>query len=74
VHLIAAGVLLVFANIFALRIQRRYTHSVLWRVTVERMQSRFPAVALGWQRYDGALRVVNLAGIVVGAALVVVGM
>ena len=69
----AAGLTLIVVNGLALRAQRRYTHSLLWRSTVERVRAGHPSLVLGWQRYDRIGRALNLAGLMLGIVLVVAG-
>ena len=71
---VALGVALLVINVFALRIQRRHTHSSVWRRTIERLRAGHSALLLGWQRYDRTGRALNLLGIALGLTLIVVGL
>jgi hypothetical protein len=73
VLLVVAGLALIVANGLGLRAQRRYTHSRLWRATIERVRAGHPSLILGWQRYDGLFRAINLLGLALGACLVIAG-
>jgi hypothetical protein len=54
--------------------QRRYTHSVLWRCTIERLRAGHPSLVLGWQRWDRHVRWINLVGVATGILLILTGM
>jgi hypothetical protein len=72
--LVGAGLALLLVNGFALRTRRRYTHSVLWRRSIGRLQARNPTLLLGGSRFDQAARVVNVLGLALGLILVLAGL
>jgi hypothetical protein len=74
VLLLFAGLTLIVANGLGLLAQRRYTHSRLWRATIERVRAGHPSLILGWQRYDRLARTFNLLGLAFGAYLVIAGL
>jgi hypothetical protein len=74
VLLVVVGLALIVANGLGLRAQRRYTHSRLWRATIERVRAGHPSLILGWQRYDGLFRAINRLGLALGACLVMAGL
>ncbi|HLG10672.1 MAG TPA: hypothetical protein VI876_02835 [Dehalococcoidia bacterium] len=71
---VALGVALLVINVFALRIQRRHTHSSVWHRTIERLRAGHPSLLLGWQRYDRLGRALNLAGLILGLVLITIGL
>ena len=72
--MVAAGLLLIAVNSLALRAQRRYTHSILWRGTIGRLYALRPGTFLATQRYRRAARVLNVFGLVAGVVLVIAGL
>jgi hypothetical protein len=71
--LVVAGLLLIVVNGLALRAQRRYTHSIVWRGTIGRLFALRPGMFLASQRYRRAARVLNVLGLFAGVVLVIAG-